>query len=81
LKTLEVLTVARYDWQILSKSGCRDQQISEPSPRRPALFYDRGIHATVGTRGFDVEGQRVEGCLGSLQSILSASTLGHICRR
>ena len=76
LETAEVLPVAGEEREILGAGGCRDQEVDSPGAaslptRRSHGRKDPSVRACrVG-----VERQRIERCLGPLQSVLAATTL------
>lgn len=81
LQPCKVLRVAGHQRQILRNSRGRNQQVREPASRLSARRHDRCMDTPVGARSITAEGNRLEGGLCALQTILAASALSCIRAR
>ena len=73
VQTNEIIRVSCDQWQFLSHGNRCDQQVGKALARLTSASSDGGEDLSVGTRRGDSEGYGLEGCLDSLESILSAS--------
>jgi hypothetical protein len=71
-KPNEVLSIASDQGKLLRKGTRSDQQVGESTTRLPALVQHRSMDASIGSGSFEVERERIEGRLRSLEPILAA---------
>ena len=69
----EIIRVSCDQRQLLSQGNRCDQQVGKALARLTSAFSDGGEDLSVGTGRGDSEGYGLEGCLDSLEPILSAS--------
>lgn len=75
VQTNEIIRVSCDQWQFLSHGNRCDQQVGKALARLTSASSDGGEDLSIGTGRGDSEGYGLEGCLDSLEPILSASPL------